>query len=371
MATIRERQRKDGTRQYQAQVRIAGFPARTASFTTRRQAERWAKTVEADMIEGRHYRNVEARRRTLAEAIDRYLEIEVPKKRSGGGMHRSYLKYWRGAIGKVKLADVTPALVAEHRDKLASGTYQRAKPDAKRSKVKGEPQQFKRASSTVDKYLACLGHVFTVARKEWHWASHNPLEDVAKLKKGGGRVRCLSDDERKALLTQTAKDPTLHTFVVMALSTACRAGELRKLKWPDVDLKNGRVLFRAETTKTEQPRVVWLYGEALRLLKEHAKVRELSGKVFANAGGSRRKRGQGTYDYSTPFKAAIAATGILDFRFHDLRHSAATYLAQQGATEQQLRAIGGWKSNVVSKYVHLAAHDAKAQLEKLAEKIGQ
>jgi hypothetical protein len=52
-----------------------------------------------------------------------------------------------------------------------------------------------------------------------------------------------------------------------------------------------------------------------------------------------------------------------------LRHSAATYLAREGATEQQLKAIGGWKSNVVSRYVHLAAEDAKAVVERMNNKI--
>ncbi len=66
MPTIRER----GGR-FHAQVRIAGFPARTASFKTRRMAERWATTIEAQMIEGKHFRGVESRRSTLAEAIKR------------------------------------------------------------------------------------------------------------------------------------------------------------------------------------------------------------------------------------------------------------------------------------------------------------
>ena len=58
-----------------------------------------------------------------------------------------------------------------------------------------------------------------------------------------------------------------------------------------------------------------------------------------------------------------------NFTFHGLRHSAATYLAREGATEQQLKVIGGWKSGVVSRYVHLAAEDAKAVLERMNEKI--
>ena len=85
MATIRNR---GGRKPFHVQVRMSGYPTRTASFTTRRAAERWATTVEADMIEGKHCRSVEARRRKLSEAIDPYLEHEAPKLRNGS-MHRS------------------------------------------------------------------------------------------------------------------------------------------------------------------------------------------------------------------------------------------------------------------------------------------
>ena len=365
MATIRERKKKDGSRTFHVQVRMAGFPARTETFTTKRKAERWAKTVEAEMIEGKHYRSVEARRRSLGDAIDRYIRDEVPKKRDGG-MHKHTLTWWKSSIGQLKLADMTPALIAEYRGKLAAGTYTRGKPAGKRSKYrKGEkPRQIARQPGTVNRYLRCLGHLFTVCRKEWHWMSHSPMDGVSMLQEGEGRVRFLSDDERRALLTETAKDPTLHTFVMVALSTACRAGELKKLAWSDVDLKAGRLLFQPKTTKNAEARTAWLHGEALRLLKQHAKVRQLKGgPVFPLS-----KKGR-PYPYSKPFIAAVEAAGIENFRFHDLRHSAATYLAQAGATEQQLKAIGGWKSGIVSRYVHLAAADSKDALEKLSERI--
>lgn len=72
-------------------------------------------------------------------------------------------------------------------------------------------------------------------------------------------MRYLSTEERAALLEQTAKDRTLHTFVILALSTACRAGELLKLAWRDVDFEEGRLLFRQ--TKSDEPRQAWLSGE--------------------------------------------------------------------------------------------------------------
>jgi len=352
MATIRERQRKDGKKTFHVQVRIAGFPARTETFTTRRQAERWAKTVEAKMIEGRHFRNVEARRRTVGEAIDRYIESELPRKRDSSP---TWLNWWKAEVGRVTLANLTPALIVEKRDLLARGTY-------KRSKAK-DAKRYARSPKTVNKYLRRLSHVLTVARKEWHWLSHNPMDSISMLPEGQGRVRYLSDDERKALLAETAKDPTLHLFVMVALTTACRAGELLNLEWRDVDLKDGRLLFRQ--TKNAEPRSAWIQGTALDLLKAHAKVRKIRGPVFENASG------RGRYQYAKPFRTAVEAAGIENFRFHDLRHTAATYLAQQGATEQQLRAIGGWKSNVVSRYVHLAAEDAKAAVAELAKKVDE
>jgi integrase len=315
------------------------------------------------MIEGKHFRSAESRRRSVGEAIDRYLKDEVSNKRDRVAP-KSRLAWWKAELGSVKLFEVSPALIVEKRDKLAKSKYQRARPTAKRSTVDAaDVERYPRSPATVNRFLATLAHVFTIARREWHWLSHSPMAGVSKLPESRGRLRYLSDEERKALLSETAKDSTLHTLVVIALSTACRAGELQKLTWGDVDLKAGRLLFRE--TKNAQPRAVTLHGTAKLLLEEHAKVRNpKGGRVFQSVKGK-------TYRYTPAFTSAVDAAGIKGFRFHDLRHSAATYLAGAGATEQQLRAIGGWKSNVVNKYVHLAAEDASAALEKLAAKLSQ
>src|SRR5882724_6026676 len=108
MPTIRHRGGK-----FHVQIRMAGFPARTASFPTRRLAERWATTIEAEMIEGKHFRSLEARRRTVADAIDRYVREEMPKKSDTSCAGR--LKWWRDRIGTLKLAEVNSALIVECR----------------------------------------------------------------------------------------------------------------------------------------------------------------------------------------------------------------------------------------------------------------
>ncbi|HUL47995.1 MAG TPA: site-specific integrase [Steroidobacteraceae bacterium] len=362
MPTIRERAKADGSPIFHVQVRMSGFPARTASFPTRRLAERWAKTIEAGMIEGRHFRNVEARRCTLADAIDRYIEEELPKKRDAR-TRVIRLRWWKEKLGHLKLADITPAVLVEYRGKLAKEPYTRARPGTPGSTLEeGEAaRQFKRTPTTVRAYLAYLRHVLSIARREWHWLSYNPFDGVGMPTPGAGRVRVLDEAERKALLAQTSKDPQLHLLVMLALSTAARAGELLSLTWGDVDLKDGRLLLRV--TKNTQPRVVWVHGEALKLLKEYGKVRTLGEeRVFVSAKGK-------AYDYRPAFEAACTAAGITGAVFHSLRHTAATMLAREGATEQQLKAIGGWKSGVVSRYVHLAAEDARAVQRKMTAKI--
>jgi integrase len=350
---------------------MAGFPTRTASLPTRRAAKRWAAKIEGEMVEGRHFKDAAGRRRTVAEAIDRYVEEEVPNKRGGGEMHAICLRWWKKQLGGLRLSEVTSDILATQRRKLGTEKYTRATPGSAHSAMRpGEtPREYTRSPSTVNRYLECLSHVFTMARREWKWnVSGNPVSDVSKLREAKGRTRHLTDDERARLLAETAKDPQLHVLVSIALATAARAGELVGLKWSDVELRKteGRLTF--SKTKNDEVRSVLVYGEALRLLHAHHARRDRDvAAVFpgrAGEGGTARR-----YHYVKPFNAAVEAAGIEAFRFHDLRHSAATYLARLGATEQQLKAIGGWKSGVASRYVHLAAEDVRDTMQALANKL--
>jgi hypothetical protein len=106
MASIRERVKASGARSFHVQVRQAGFPARTASFPTYRQAERSAKTIEADMIEGRHFRSAGAGRRKIGEAIRRYCQEMLPGKKDAS-KSEARLHWWKAAIGELRIADLT------------------------------------------------------------------------------------------------------------------------------------------------------------------------------------------------------------------------------------------------------------------------
>jgi hypothetical protein len=109
------------------------------------------------MIEGRHFRHVEARRRTLADAIDRYVLEELPKKRSPNAPRKA-LAWWRDKLGTLKLSEISPAIVTEYRGKLHKERFARANPKAKHTSLKKDDvvRTFARSNATVKRYLdAC------------------------------------------------------------------------------------------------------------------------------------------------------------------------------------------------------------------------
>jgi integrase len=210
MATIVRRQGPNGQLVYRVQVRRKGAPSLSATFPTRAKARKWAQITEAAILEGRHFPTSEAKRHTLAEAIDRYLVDVLPHKSASSiEMQTIQLQWWRRRLGHSRLADLTPSLIAEHRDRLAQGSGRRRK------------------NSTVRRYLAALSHVLTIAAKEWQWLDDSPMRQVTKPKEPRGRVRFLADDERQRLLTacQASRNPYLYLVVVLGLSTGARKGD--------------------------------------------------------------------------------------------------------------------------------------------------
>lgn len=416
MATFRTRTGKNGTT-VTVMVRLAGFPTATETFANMTLAKRWATTTEADMMAGRTSKDSLGRKRTLADAIDRYTKEVLPQKRDGS-MYRFTLAWWKANHGTKRLGEITRGTLATARTELLVGTFTRATPGSKRSTVRlsdvfpdGLPKvgdrylvsvprgpgkttaanAFQRTPATANRYMAALSHVFTMACGDWEWlpAGSNPFTGLSKLREAKGRTRHLSADEHIRLMIETAKDPQLHVMVCLALATAARAGELVGLTWAQVEIhtnqpgqvaqftEEGRLLF--EDTKNGETRVAWVFGEARELLQDH-RARNIAcinakGQCMPAAADvfpgqwSHKHQAWGKYDYMPRFRKALTAAGIKNFRFHDLRHSAATGLARMGASEQQLKAIGGWKSTMASRYIHLAAQDTKAAVQAWNNKL--
>ncbi len=129
----------------------------------------------------------------------------------------------------------------------------------------------------MNRYLAALSHVLTFAAREWHWIDRNPCERVSILKEPRGRVRYLTNEERERLLAGCkAHSDELYLIVSLALATGARHGEILSLKWNDVDLKRGHVVFHE--TKNGERRGLPLRGQVLELLL--AKVRRIDSQLI-------------------------------------------------------------------------------------------
>jgi integrase len=134
---------------------------------------------------------------------------------------------------------------------------------------------------------------------------------------------------------------------------------LLSLRWPDVDLKRGTLTFHQ--TKNGERRAVPLTGQALALMGQHAKVRRLDTMlVFPNATG---KRPVGIRE---AFEGAVERAGIVDFRFHDLRHTFASYLAMNGASLLEIAEVLGHKTlAMVKRYAHLCEAHTRGVVERM------
>ncbi len=349
MATIRTRRGKRGTT-YQAIVRIRGASPQAKTFRRKTDAKRWARSIEAAIAEGR-FTTSEANRRTVAELLDRFVAEKIPLRAPESQTKLTHrLEWWKKKLGaNTTLAEVAPARLVEIRDGLSRGE---------------SPSRRPVAPATVNRHLALVARAFSVAVKEWFWLEDNPFRRVPRLKEPRGRVRFLDDEERVRLLKtcQQSGEPRLYPLVLLALSTGARQGSLMKLRWPDIDFERGSVVFHE--TKNGDRISVPITGPAFDMMRELSRVRRLdTDLVFTNQW--RRARFP-----REAWERTVAAAGISDFTFHDLRHTAASYLAMSGATLTEIADVLGHKTLVmVKRYSHLTEAHTRSVLSRMTAKL--
>jgi len=316
MATIRQRNDR-----WQAIVKRAGYPTQSKTFTLKKDAERWARLQERLFDTGQWIDSPQDRQTTLAELLDRYMKEVSSGKRGSRAESYRIETFKKTSLAKHALSAITPQMVASWRDSRL-----------------GEV-----SSGTALRELQLLGHVFSIAIREWGVrVPTNPVSLIRKPTSGKARDRVLTTPERTALIAacNQCQNPWIKPVVVFALETAARRGEILALQWNDVDFAHRTAML--QVTKTGQPRRVPLSAACVGMLE--SLPRSVDGRVFPVSMEALKQA----------YERAVARAGINNFTFHDLRHDALTRLAKHGLSILELRAISGHTTaNMLQRYVSI------------------
>ncbi|MGB0817588.1 MAG: tyrosine-type recombinase/integrase [Candidatus Puniceispirillaceae bacterium] len=290
---------------------------------------------------------------TIKTLINKYkLEVLVHKKDVWTASQR--LDYWAEQIGDedVKAQDL-PAKISACKRNL-------------RDTVSG---------ATVNRYLSCLSQAFSYGIKELFWCTINPVKLVTKYQENGDINNWLREDQLAALLAEVEKSESdqLKDLVIFCLSTGCRISEAKGLHWHDIDFTNNKINFTHARRRVLAAGATEVDGKVeydyvkdavdeglkngnsikvldiseqpeLRQLLLERKLRSSTDLVFPNVDGCRKS-----------WANALRRAGIKGFRFHDLRHTCASYLLQSGKSLVYVGAYLGHKGIAsTQRYAHHA-----------------
>jgi integrase len=198
------------------------------------------------------------------------------------------------------------------------------------------------SNATVNRALEIVRRILNLAHQDWRWIRAVPK--LRMLREPRRRVRFLRREEARRLLD--ALPTHMKPIVRFALATGCRAGEIFGLEWNRVDLVRKVAWLDHGATKSGEGRGIPLNADALAALQSTLGQHPRWCFTFA----ARRIQKS-----STAWDRARRRAGIEDFRFHDLRHTWASWHVQSGTSLPELMELGGWKSyEMVLRYAHLA-----------------
>ena len=357
MATITRR----GDAQWQAKVRLSGFPTQSRTFLYKDDAERWARATERELETSGFVDRREAERTTLGALLEQYRREITPHKKSA-------------VIESVKIGVILkdPTLPGITMAALGSAAIA-AWRDRRLQVVTG---------ATVNRELDVLSTVINHARREWNIHIENPVPLVRRPEKARARDRRLSAEEERYLLqalgnaprkadgtfAKAARNPWLVSVFRLAIESAMRRGELLALDWKHVDLKAQTA--HLPDTKNGDPRTVPLSTRAVAVLKALPKPH--NGPVFPLTPMALRKGFTRAIERARQIHAADCKAArrrpspsfLADVHFHDTRHEAASRLAEKLSNILELSAVTGHRDlRMLKRYYHPRAED-------LAKKLG-
>lgn len=210
------------------------------------------------------------------------------------------------------------------------------------------------SASTVNGLLAIVRAILRKSQREWNWLREVPAVRMRKL--NNKRVRWLTQEEAQRLLKELP--PHLRDMVAFTLVTGLRQFNVTHLQWCDVDLEQRHAIVKAEVSKSKKPIAVPLNESAMAILSSWRGIDKTY--VFTYHGKPV------TWCGNHAWRKALRRAGIEDFRWHDLRHTWASWHAQNGTSLHELQVLGGWASHeMVLRYAHLSSNHLRAVAERI------
>lgn len=276
--------------------------------------------------------------KTFLDLCEEYAPYaETHKEHSTVYRDRSRMKVLLAHFGKTEIAEIGAKDVEQYMQKRCK----KLKP------------------SSVNRELALLRHMLSKA-VDWGYLDSNPAKKVNPFKEPPGRVRYLSEGERERLLDSCSG--MLKYVVLTAMLTGMRKSELQGLTWDDVRLDEGVITLRK--TKNNEIRSIPISRELLPVLRSLRDSMPFTHHVFSKPDG--RPYG----NWRKAFDSACIRAGVRDFRFHDLRHTFASYLAMAGHSAFTIQALTGHKTlAMVQRYTHLSNEYLRSAVDEIGEKV--
>lgn len=371
MATIEKRVRSDsGQPYYRVRIRIAGLPQKQKTFKRLTDAKLWAQQVEGAARRG-DVTNViaTARGKTLADVIGRYKREILPHMApTTQRAAETYLGHWERVLGAYAISYITPDSITAEIEALADAG------DTRRKLDDGQRPNRPKSRKTLKHYRDTLAVLFKHA-KAWGWTAANPMDGVNAITKiRDERTRFLTDDERTKLLDacKASENKSLYPVVVFALSTGARKSEILTLALADLDLDRRAATLR--NTKNGDTRTAPVAPYLADVLADQkAKAEALYSKIDTPPATKwlfPRSDGLEPIDIRTAWENARDKAGLADFRFHDLRHSTASYLAMKGASLVEIAEVLGHRTlQMVRRYAHLSESHVKGLVDSLSDDL--
>jgi integrase len=319
--------RRKGSPYFQIRFKLAGREVRRTTRTTERAA---AEELE-EQLRRRYWRQVKLGEKhyTWNDAVER-CKTEDEHQRSWERTERA-LAQLEGLLDGSPLREITRDNLLKIRKALQRRTHN------------GKPW----AASTVNRVLAVVSSILQRCADEWEMIETAPKVPLLKLDKT--EPRWATREQIHALLSFLP--PHSRDMAILACATGMRRTEVTHLKRAYVDLKRATAYVPAAIAKNGEARVVPLNSDALAVLRAWMEAE----KHHAEYVFSFRRRAPIKQVSTRVWRRARSAACLAGFRFHDLRHTWASWQAQEGTPLQFIQELGGWKSlQMVQRYAHLS-----------------